>query len=472
MKGIPNISEIFYNKDGNVYDSIGTFKFKSLSNYQNLLLIHLEDGYVEDEVMLINFTPKNNFMSYTTHWFQLTPILDENEQQIRTYIKDGDDPQEPKYFYTYGISLPKIVLQNNNEKVDVVNTITIIKRFGVRNLGFYDKLDNFKDYINNTLLVEEEKTLEDLMEEKAFAYIYGENEEENNGFYQVEFVDSSFEWVLKTDLANYHDAQLQYSQYDIYVQRGYSNPQGVPSISYTTTQMVMQTLSSIQNQLNTILSGYISDLLTQNTTTLQLEVNRNIMNNHIATISGNVRISNKSKNLLQVIANGVKDGLYITHDDTKTNESDFLGLESRVEDIELNELPPIKQDILDLDGRVGQNETDILDLQTNKAEKSNTYTKTEVNNMISSIPKFEIKVVDELPIIGDEGKFYILRGTDEEYIWINEEERYELLGTLDIDLGDLEFGEITLNDITTEDETPKLITGKMISKIPFDGGTF
>ena len=72
--------------------------------------------------------------------------------------------------------------------------------------------------------------------------------------------------------------------------------------------------------------------------------------------------------------------------------------------------------------------------------KSVVYTKSEVNDLISTIGSFHAVVVDELPEYGEEGIIYLLQiaesGTNiyKEYIWVN---RWELIGQLsDIDLND------------------------------------
>lgn len=73
--------------------------------------------------------------------------------------------------------------------------------------------------------------------------------------------------------------------------------------------------------------------------------------------------------------------------------------------------------------------------------KSETYTKTEVNTLVSEIPKFAIVVVDELPTTGiSTTTIYLLRTGDEEdnlfteYIYVDGE--WEKLGEQRIDLSD------------------------------------
>lgn len=77
---------------------------------------------------------------------------------------------------------------------------------------------------------------------------------------------------------------------------------------------------------------------------------------------------------------------------------------------------------------------------TNYYTKSNTYTKEEINNIVSMIPKFSIRVVTLLPTSNiSSTTIYLLRNTSsdttnmyDEYIYNNE--AWEKLGTQDVDL--------------------------------------
>lgn len=84
--------------------------------------------------------------------------------------------------------------------------------------------------------------------------------------------------------------------------------------------------------------------------------------------------------------------------------------------------------------------------------KSETYTKSEVDTLVSAIPKFDIKVVDELPTEGiSTTTIYLLRTGEEgsniytEYIYVDG--AWEQLGTQRIDL----------SDYYTKEETDALI---------------
>ena len=104
------------------------------------------------------------------------------------------------------------------------------------------------------------------------------------------------------------------------------------------------------------------------------------------------------------------------------------------------------------------NKTVALTVMTNTVNdlvnyytKSETYTKTEVNGLISAIPKFAIEVVNALPTTDiSTTTIYLLRNSEqtgsnlfEEYIYVNNQ--WELLGSQDIDLSNY----VTISDLNT-----------------------
>ena len=84
--------------------------------------------------------------------------------------------------------------------------------------------------------------------------------------------------------------------------------------------------------------------------------------------------------------------------------------------------------------------TNAVNDLTNYYLKSETYTKTEVQQLIASIPKFTVTVVQELPVIGQPMTLYLVPKDGEapdvynEYIWVEDEEEFELLGSTAVDL--------------------------------------
>ena len=82
--------------------------------------------------------------------------------------------------------------------------------------------------------------------------------------------------------------------------------------------------------------------------------------------------------------------------------------------------------------------TNTVNDLTNYYLKSETYTQTEVNNLIGQIKTISIEVVNELPTTGEDNKIYLVpkEGTTQdiynEYLWINNS--WELIGSTQIDL--------------------------------------
>lgn len=95
--------------------------------------------------------------------------------------------------------------------------------------------------------------------------------------------------------------------------------------------------------------------------------------------------------------------------------------------------------------------TNAVNDLVNYYTKSETYTKTEVNGLISAIPKFAIEVVNSLPTTDiSTTTIYLLRNSEttgsdlfEEYIYVNN--AWELLGAQTIDLSNY----VTTSDLNT-----------------------
>ena len=91
----------------------------------------------------------------------------------------------------------------------------------------------------------------------------------------------------------------------------------------------------------------------------------------------------------------------------------------------------------DFDNDVGFITASVGNL-TNYYTKSSTYTRSEVDNLLSAIPKFAIQPVDVLPSSGSPSTIYLLRdssGTNNlytEYIYVDG--KWELIGTATVDL--------------------------------------
>lgn len=93
---------------------------------------------------------------------------------------------------------------------------------------------------------------------------------------------------------------------------------------------------------------------------------------------------------------------------------------------------------------------------TNYYTKSNTYTKTEVDNLIGAIKTISIEVVASLPTTGASNVIYLVSngGTDpnayDEYVWVASTSKFEKIGTTAIDLSGY-WSKSELVECTNED---------------------
>lgn len=94
-------------------------------------------------------------------------------------------------------------------------------------------------------------------------------------------------------------------------------------------------------------------------------------------------------------------------------------------------------------------------------------TKLEVMQMIASIPQFKTEVVDELPLVGEKMTLYLVpkNGQEndiyDEYVWVEETQSFEFLGTMALDLSNYLTPEklgISKVSFMTEAEYEKLET--------------
>ncbi len=84
--------------------------------------------------------------------------------------------------------------------------------------------------------------------------------------------------------------------------------------------------------------------------------------------------------------------------------------------------------------------TNTTDNLTNYYKKTETYTQTEINDMLSKITSIQITVVDALPAKGENGVIYLMAHSHasgdsyDEYIWVSTKAAYEKIGNTDVDL--------------------------------------
>lgn len=163
------------------------------------------------------------------------------------------------------------------------------------------------------------------------------------------------------------------------------------------------------------------------------------------------------------IIEGIKK-LISEHNSSKDSHSDIrlslTSLDSRVgkneSDITTN-ASNIQQNSLaisNLTTQVDSNSKLITDTRNNLANnyytKNQTYTKEEVKSLLGTAAGFQFVIVEELPEKGDPTKIYLVPITPKndiaketvvdnyynEYIWLAEEQRYENIGSTQIDLSD------------------------------------
>lgn len=231
-KRIPNVYELFYDKNGDLLQSPDTISFKAQDNYANLLVINLEDGIEDDSILLINFTPKNAVINYTTHWFYVRPLMN-----VKEVIIEGEN--EPRVFTSYIYEVPRIVLNNFSKKTTIENEITIAKRYGIHSVGV------FNTYID---LINEYPANEELYENNGFAYILNDDLGNLKGYYQVEQVSNGvYNWTLRENVMNFGLEQKQYEVKNSFTERGYENIDNVPTVEGTVVEALWRDLSVILN---------------------------------------------------------------------------------------------------------------------------------------------------------------------------------------------------------------------------------
>lgn len=98
---------------------------------------------------------------------------------------------------------------------------------------------------------------------------------------------------------------------------------------------------------------------------------------------------------------------------------------------------------------------ETVDNLVNYYLKAETYTKDEVQELISAIKSMQIEVVENLPEVGESNKIYLVPKDGEEndvyneYVWINN--KYELIGNTEVDL----------TNFYTKEQTDNLLSNKV-----------
>lgn len=113
--------------------------------------------------------------------------------------------------------------------------------------------------------------------------------------------------------------------------------------------------------------------------------------------------------------------------------------------------------------------TNAVNNLTNYYLKSETYTKAEVQQLIASIPQFSVVVVQTLPVTGERMVLYLVPKDGEapdvynEYIWVEDEDEFELLGSTAVDLDGYATETYVDNGLATKQNT--LVSGTNIKTI-------
>lgn len=182
-----------------------------------------------------------------------------------------------------------------------------------------------------------------------------------------------------------------------------------------------------------------------------------------------IRVDNVDYNVVDsTVPNWARQEVAPTYDDTELRESinkineDLGNTDTKVQEIEndidtLEDTKADRTEIPDVSEFVKKTVDDLV----NYYKKSETYTQSEVNQLIGAIKTTHFEIVQVLPQTGEENVIYLLPTSTsesgniyEEYIYING--AYELIGTTKVDLSDyytkeqidtLLFDYITSNDL-------------------------
>ena len=187
----------------------------------------------------------------------------------------------------------------------------------------------------------------------------------------------------------------------------------------------------------------------------------------------------KVNDVLQPINNKIVNISVPTKTSDLTNDSGFIdkdvdNLANYYTETEVDNLLNEKANKTDVPTKVSQLENDTgfitntVNNLTNYYLKSETYTQTEVNNLIGQIKTISIEVVDKLPEIGEDNKIYLVpkEGSTgdiyNEYIWVNN--AWELIGSTQIDLTGYateDWVNVQIKDFVNESQVMQLVNNSL-----------
>lgn len=171
-----------------------------------------------------------------------------------------------------------------------------------------------------------------------------------------------------------------------------------------------------------------------------------------------LEIRTEISSLNEIVSDLDKDVINIENDISRIDE-DILDI-----DDSLNHLDDIKADKTQIPD-VSQFITKSVNNLVNYYNKTETYTQTEVNELIGAIKTLKIEIVDNLPETGESNIIYLVPSQKttaesiyDEYIYINGS--WEMIGSTAIDLADYytkeDINALLLNYVTSSDIEEKL----------------
>lgn len=129
-----------------------------------------------------------------------------------------------------------------------------------------------------------------------------------------------------------------------------------------------------------------------------------------------------------------------------------------------NKLSELENQIPDVSNFI----TNTVDNLVNYYTKAETYTQTEVNNLISQLTSISFEVVSQLPLSGEPNKIYLVASSSpgsqdsyDEYIWVNSS--WEKIGNTDINLDNyitIDYLNSILSQYVTQSSLTELLNTK------------
>lgn len=286
---------------------------------------------------------------------------------------------------------------------------------------------------------------------------------------------TSFEELSQTVTNNYNELTGDIADLTTTVTDNYNTLSGQIS---DLTGVVNDNYTSLDNRLTTA-EGSILDLTdTVNDNYTELNGKITTTNNNLSTLNqtvenNNTAINNRVDRIVESFDGDISDLNNVVDNLTDTVTNNYTDLNEKIT-VNSNDITTIQNTInsygdivtydasdfatknqgLLADSALQPNDnitllnnnagfiTNAVNDLTNYYLKTETYTKTEVQQLIASIPQFSVVVVQTLPVTGERMVLYLVpkEGTSpdvyNEYIWVETDEDYELIGNTAIDLSD------------------------------------